>query len=152
MAEDSPKARAEAETDAAFAQSNFLDPRPGFRDRLRRLREEQPKAFSAALAYYEETLVPSLNGGEDPISAWIAYGQQLGELSAPGKTFSIDPSGRARPYRGVTEANALILHLPNDTAVEALALAVPRSLSEAQKANYDLLIGRARGVESGPYT
>jgi hypothetical protein len=144
MTEDSPKARAESQTDAAFAHSNFQDPRPDFRDRLRFLREEQPKAFSAALAYYEETLVPSVAGGEDPVTGWIAYGQQLGELTAPGKTFTIDPSGRARPYRGSNPGDHLVIHLPNDTAAAALPLAVPRALTPAQHANYELLIGGAR--------
>lgn len=147
MPDDSEKARAEARTDAALAQSAFQDPRPAFRERLRRLREQQPKAFSTALAYYEEILVPALIGSTDePLSVWIEYGRRLGELTAPGKTFAIDAFGRAHPYRGSGSGAELILHLPDDTATEALALAVPKTLTAAQQANYDLLIGRARAL------
>lgn len=149
MPDDTEKARAEARLDAALAQSAFQDPRPACRERLRWLREEQPKAFTTALAYYEETLVPALAGGTDePLSLWIEYGRRLGELTAAGKTFAIDGSGKARPYRGAQLEQDLILHVPNDTAAEALALAVPRTLTAAQQANYDLLIGRARSLSA----
>jgi hypothetical protein len=147
MPDDTEKARAEARLDAALAESAFQDPRPAYRDRLRWLREEQPKAFSTALAYYEETLVPGLVAGTDePLARWIEYGRHLGELTAPGKTVAIDTSGRARPFRGAHAGDELILHLPNDTAAEALPLAVPKTMTAAQQANYDLLVGRARAL------
>jgi len=136
---------AEARTDAAFSASPYEDPRPSYRNRMRYLKDNNPRAFEAARAWYEETLVPAINQGADPVEAWITYGRQLGELTAPGATCAIDASGRAREYGGAINGD-LILHLPTDTAAPALALAVPRQISPAQRASYDLLIERARGL------
>ena len=133
--------------DQALAESGFQDPRPVFRDRLRRFREDQPAAYSAGVEYYEKTLVPSLAAADvDPLLAWIEYGRKLGELAGHGKTVTIDPSGRARPYRNELRYDALVLHVPDDTSVEVLALAVPKELAAAQKATLDLLVHRARGL------
>lgn len=139
------RADAEARTDRAFSAGVYEDPRATYRNRLRFLKDSNPRAFETALAWYEDTLVPAINRGDDPIAAWIAYGRQLGELTAPGVTHAIDAGGRAREAAGGANGE-LILHLPDDTAAPALALAVPRQLSPAQRACLDLLIERARGL------
>ncbi len=147
MSENSDKTRADARIDRAVATSDYEDPRPGLRARLRYLREERPAAFTAALKYYEETLLPVVAADDsDPVLEWIHYGRRLGELTAPGKTVVIDVTGRARELAPDTESFGLILHIPADPAVEALAIAVPREMSTAQRASYDLLIDRARAL------
>jgi len=149
MADNSDKAAAEARTDAAIVKGPYEDPRPGLRARLRYLREEQPASFTAALQYYENTLLPVVAAADsDPLTEWIEYGRRLGDLTAPGKTLEIDETGRARPFRLRAPATGLILHVPDDTSAEALAIAVPREPSEAQRASYALLIERARALSA----
>src|SRR5688572_25520862 len=107
---ENTKSQADARTDGAIANSAFEDPRPGLRTRLRYLREEQPAAFTAALKYYEETLLPVVAAEDsDPITEWIEYGCRLGALTAPGKVLAVDQTGRARPYRSPAEPNTLVL-------------------------------------------
>jgi hypothetical protein len=144
---ENTKSRAEARMDAALAGSSFEDPRPVYRERLRYLREQQPDAFEAALVYYEETLVP-LVASEDcePLEAWAEYGQRLAKLTGPGKTVWIDASGRAHPLRDQVGPDQLTLHVPVDTGLPVLALAVPRQLSAAQGATLDLLVRSARAL------
>lgn len=145
---DTEKARADARTDQALAGSPYHDPRDVYRDRLRNLRKISPSAYSAAVKYYEETLFPALlNETVDPLAAWVEYGRRLGQLTSAGRVVSIDASGRAWDYSTLPDPPALVLHLPEDTAVEALPLAIPRVLSDAQRASYDLLINRARAFE-----
>src|SRR5687768_15740504 len=143
---ETEKAMADRTSAEAFAAGPFLDPRQAFRDRLRRFREDQPAAFTAALEYYEQRLIPQTAGGGDPIMEWVAYGRRLGELAGRGKTVAVDATGRARDLESDFDASQLILHLPEDTSVEALAIAVPRTMSDAQRATYDLLINRARAL------
>jgi hypothetical protein len=119
----------------------FADFRGVYRDRLRWLKEARASAFTTALAHYNDVLVPNIVAGAAPIGEWIDYGKRLGELAGSGKVVRIDESGRAHPYDGSVEG--LILHLPNDTAVPALALAVPRAPSEAQRAALELLVKKA---------
>ena len=135
--DETAKATAEARTEAAIAQAPVEDFRGAFRDRLRWLKDNRADAFASALSHYNDVLVPNIARGSDPIEEWITYGRRLGELSGPGKTVSIDETGRSGPFQGLA---GLVLHLPDDTAVPALALAVPRSLSDAQKATLSLLV------------
>jgi len=145
---DTEKARAEARTEQALAESAFHDPRDAYRDRLRNLRKLSPSAYSAAVQYYEETLLPTLlDEATDPLVAWIEYGRRLGQLTSAGRVVSIDATGRAEDYQSLNDPPVLVLHLPEDTAVDALALAVPRAMTDAQHATFDLLINRARGIE-----
>lgn len=148
MAEND-KVRADLRSEAAFAEGSFEDPRAAFRERLKRFREERPDAFAAALEYYEQTLIPEVAGDADPIHEWVAYGRRLGELAGAGQTVTIDPTGRARPLTAGFSGDSLILHLPDDTQVEALPIAVPRLMSAAQRAAFDLLINRARALAQG---
>jgi hypothetical protein len=145
MAQDE-KTRAENRTETAVAESGFEDFRPAFRERLRRLREDKPAAFAAALRYYEDRLLPVVaDESSDAVVEWVAYGQRLGELTSAGNTLSIDETGRARPYSEVG-SHLLTLHIPNDTSAEVLALLVPRELSRAQRATVELLLNRARAL------
>ena len=148
MSNDPQRTRAEARTDEAVAASGFEDPRVALRRRLKLLKDNQPAAFTRALEYYEQDLLPRIAEGADPLSEWLEYGRQLGDLTSPGRTMSVDAGGRARPYRSVLEEQTLVLHIPNDTAVDVLPLAIPRELSAAQRATFDLLVNRARGLNS----
>ena len=141
------KARAEARTETAIAESEFEDFRPGYRERLRQLREEKPTAFTEALRYFEDRLLPVVaDEASDPLIEWAAYGKRLGELTGSGKTMSIDATGRARPYETGMSPTELVLHLPNDTNTAALPLLVPRELSMPQRASFGLLVSRARAL------
>ena len=146
MTSDPQRSRAEARTDEAVQQSGFHDPRDVLRRRLKLLKENQPAAFTRALEYYDNDLVPRVADGADPLDEWLEYGRQLGELTSPGRTVSIDASGRARPFRTLGGEQTLVLHIPNDTGVDVLPLAVPLELSPAQRATLDLLVNRARGL------
>jgi hypothetical protein len=138
--DDTAKRLAEDATEKALSEAPFADFRSAYRDRLRWLKEARSPAFTAALAHYNHVLVPNIAAGAAPLGEWIDYGQRLGELSGSGKVVRIDKSGRARPYDGIVEG--LILHLPDDTSAPALALAIPREPSEAQRATLELLVKR----------
>ena len=135
--DDSVKRRVEELTEQAIAASPYADFREAYRDRLRWLKDAQPQGFTTALEHYNSVLVPNIEAGNDPLREWLDYGRRLGELSGAGKVMSIDETGRASE-----NGNGLVLHLPDDTSVPALALAVPRNLSEAQRATLDLLVKR----------
>lgn len=143
--DDTAKARVEASSAEAIATGPFEDFREAYRERLRWLKESRPDAFAMALKHYE-ALVQSIAQGSHPIEAWLDYGRRLGELSGTGKLMAIDASGRARPASGASP-DELLLHLPDDTAVPALALAIPRSLAPAQRASLDLLVRRKLALE-----
>lgn len=135
--DDTAKRRADAATESAIEAGPYLDFRETYRDRLRWLKESQPDAFARALAHYNEVLVPRVAAGGDAIREWIGYGEVLGELSGSGRTVSVDETGRAG---GAGEPGGLILHLPDDQKIPALALAVPKHMSDAQAATLRLLV------------
>jgi len=135
--------RAERRFEEALRTSGARDPREFYRSRLRSLKESDPEAFRKGLAYFEETLLPTVAREEtDPLGAWMEYGRYLAGLSAEGETVQIDPGGRATPFGLPVDPAALILHLPRDSDLEALAVGLPPKLSEAQRAAYDLLVLR----------
>ena len=146
MSSDPQKTRAEARTDEAVAASGIEDPRGTLRRRLKHLKDNQPDAFTKALDYYEQDLLPRIADGADPLAEWLDYGRQLGDLTSPGRTMSVDESGRAQPFRSGLAQQTLVLHIPHDTSVDVLPLAVPRQLTAAQQATLDLLVNRARGL------
>src|SRR5688572_21853072 len=98
MSNDPQRTRAEARTDDALAGSGFEDPRIALRRRLKQLKDNQPAAFAKAIEYYEQDLLPRIAEGGDPLAEWLDYGRQLGDLTSPGRTMSVDASGRARPF------------------------------------------------------
>ncbi|MGQ0560385.1 MAG: hypothetical protein ACT443_00770, partial [Gemmatimonadota bacterium] len=129
---DAAKRQADALTQKAMAGAQFEDFRDAYRERLRWLKENRAHGFTEALSHYNDVLVPNIASGADPIREWIDYGQRLGELSGSGKTVRVDETGRAHPFEG--SVDGLILHLPDETTVPALPLAVPRAVSDAQQA------------------
>jgi hypothetical protein len=142
--DDTVKLAAESRTAEAIASGPYDDFREAYRERLRWLKEARPQAFADAVASYER-LVGSVASGRDPIQAWLEYGQELGELSGRGKLVGIDETGRE--VAADASAGWMILHLPDDVGVPALALAVPRDLSHAQKSALDLLVRRKLSFE-----
>lgn len=132
---------ADARLDEALRETGAPDPRAPCRERLRELKERDPGAYENAVRYFEETLVPSIaSAGAEPLSAWLEYGRHLADLSASGRTVTVDASGRARPYDGSTAGDALVLHLPHRAAGRALLVGMPRELSDAQRATRDWLV------------
>lgn len=142
--DDTAKSAAEARTGRAVAEGPFEDFREAYRERLRWLKESRPTAFAQALSCYDQ-LVDNIARGDDPILEWLTYGKRLGELSGAGKVYAIDETGRALPAAQFSEQ--MLLYLPDDINVPALPLAVPRQLSEHQKATLDLLVRRKLSLE-----
>jgi hypothetical protein len=137
--------RADARLEQSLAETGARDPREFYRERLRELKERDPGAYGQAVRYFDETLIPSIASGEEPLSAWTEYGRRLAELSAPGRTVSVDQTGRASPYTPPAAPDALVLHLPQVASGRALLVGLPRALSEAQRATYDwLVLGRQK--------
>ena len=141
--DDTAKAQVESRTAEAVAASPYEDFREVYREHLRWLKESNPDGFAKALSYYNEQLIANIASGADPVREWLEYGRTLARLSGPGKVWSIDETGRA-----VAEASeGLLLHLPDDINKRALPLAVPRNLSQHQKATLDLLVNRKLSLE-----
>ena len=136
--DDTAKRSADALTEKALAEGPYADFRDGYRERLRWLKDNRPDAFGRALDHYNDLLVPNIANGAAPLTEWIDYGRRLGELTGKGRLVRIDETGRAADIGN--DLTGLLLHLPDDTAAPALALAVPRELSEAQRATLDLLV------------
>jgi hypothetical protein len=134
--DDSVKRRVDEATEQAISTGPYEDFREGYRTRLRWLKESQPQGFTKALDHYNNMLVPNIAAGNDALREWLDYGRRLGELSGPGKTVGIDATGRANEG----DLDGLVLYLPDDTAVPAFALAVPKKVSEAQRATMELLV------------
>jgi len=134
--------RARRLTEQALAEAGFADPRPLYRDLLRRLREVDPEGFRVAADHYEAELLPAIaERGVDPVEAWLAYGGEIARRLAPGRLVAVNPTGRARPVGSAAPpAGALVLHLPEDGS-RALLLLAPRDPSEAQEATTTLLAG-----------
>jgi hypothetical protein len=138
--------RADARLDQSLQQTGARDPREFYRERLRELKERDAGAYGQAVRYFEEVLIPSIaEGGQEPLAAWTEYGRRLAELSAPGRTVTVDATGRAGPYAPPAGPDALVLHLPQVAGGRALLVGLPRALSEAQRATYDwLVLGRQK--------
>ena len=139
---------AEQALEAALATSGGRDPRDFYRERLRELKQVNPESYRAAVTYYREVLIPEVaSGAGNPLDAWIEYGRTLAEALAPGRTVSIDETGKSHNYEGV-DSSGLILHLPPETAARALLVSLPVTMSSAQRATYDVLVkGKQRAQE-----
>lgn len=135
------RARAEARLADAAAALDLADPRTPFRERLKQLREGHPAAFDRAVSHYERTVLPLL-AGDDPLGAWLEYGQFLGQLTSDGRLTAVDRAGAAAQFRPPLPAGTLVLFLPEDTSVAPLVTAAPREPSAAQQATLDLLVHR----------
>ncbi|MGD2070350.1 MAG: hypothetical protein PVI57_16870 [Gemmatimonadota bacterium] len=133
--------RADRRLEEVLERTGARDPRSFYRDRLRELKARDPSAYERAVRHYGEVLLPAIaDDGEDPLEAWTEYGRALAELTAPGRTVSIDRTGRSGPFeRGATET-CLVLHLPRARNLPALLVGLPPELSPAQRATYDWLV------------
>jgi hypothetical protein len=137
------EADADSRLESALEEYGFIDPRPAFRERLRQLREANPAAFDAAKRAHDAVMRAA---SDDPVTAWIEYGRQLGEQTAPGRMLAIDASGKAEPYRAPAHAGLMVLHVPDDTGTPVLVTALPRAPTPAQTATYDLLVLKKLGL------
>jgi hypothetical protein len=141
MSDERERERAEARLVEALARTGGRDPREYYRERLRALRDRDEQAFQRAREYYETRLLPAVAREEsDPLAEWLDYGRLLAELTAPGRTVEIDPSGLAHPYAPPVPADRLVLHLPTSAREPALLVGLPPTLSPAQRASFDLLV------------
>jgi hypothetical protein len=127
--------------EAALAERGFADPRPALRERLRVLRELDPNAFEQAKARFESVVRDGLAAG-DVLDPWVDYGRYLGELTGAGILYHIDDEGRGAPYEPPLASGAMLLHLPDDVATPALAVVLPVAPTAAQRATFDLLVGK----------
>jgi hypothetical protein len=134
------RARAEARLAAAAGALGLADPRPPYRERLRELRQDQRDAFDRAIEHYEQRVLPALIETE-PLPAWVEYGRFLASLTTRGEVVRIDAHGRAAPWTPEAPA-ALVLFIPQDTAVGVMVLCQPLEPSDAQRATVKLLVER----------
>jgi hypothetical protein len=136
-----PRETANSLLEQALQESGARDPREFYRDRLRELKERSAEGYNEAVSYFETTLVPAIASGEvAPLEAWTEYGRRLAELTAPGRTVAIDTTGRSKPYEPPSTSVDLVLHLPHTSGGRALLVALPKELSDAQRATYDWLV------------
>lgn len=120
--------------------SGARDPREFYREQLKALRERDEAAYEAAVAYYRDTLIPSIaDGSAEPLPAWTLYGKRLAELAHAGRTVGIDASGRSRAWDGWVPGE-LVLHLPEEARARALLVQLPPDPSRAQRATYSWLV------------
>ena len=125
----------------ALEGSGVRDPRDFYRDRLRQLRESDPDAYATGVAHYRDELIPGIaEGSADPIQAWLEYGMLLAELTAPGRTVTVDDTGKAGPLPETLTGRELILHLPDNQKQRPILVGLPPELSDAQRATFDLLV------------
>jgi hypothetical protein len=133
------RARAEARLEEVAAALGLADPRPPYRDRLRRLRESDPQAFERAVGHYEKTVLPAL-ADVAPLEAWLDYGRAL--VGDPVRTMVIDADGRATAMTPPVPGGSLVLLIPDDLSTDVLVGAAPLQPSPAQQATIDLLVAR----------
>lgn len=139
--------RATTRLEAALRETNARDPRDFYRVQLRELRGEDRHGYESAVAYYRETLLPRVADPQvDALAAWTDYGRHLATLRAPGRTVSVDITGRATEYASPADRNALVLHLPDDRKRPAFLVGLPAELSPAQRATYDWLVSGRRAL------
>ncbi len=140
MSAEPVAAAAEKALEHALTESGARDPRDFYRERLRELKRAIADEYQRAVTYYSQTLLPEVaEGRRDALVAWTDYGCRLAEALTPGRTVAIDASGRAQPYEPPA-TDRLILHMPSDGGSRALLVALPRTLSAAQRATYDVLV------------
>jgi hypothetical protein len=138
---DDLNARADACLEAALQEAGARDPREFYRERLRELKQADAGGYAAAVAYYRDTLIPQVASGEgDPLAAWTEYGRRLAEAVSPGRTVSVDGTGRAHPYEAPAPRDSLVLHLPDAKGGRAVLVGLPGELTPAQRATYDVLV------------
>lgn len=126
----------------ARRERGLADPRPVYRELLKRLASEDREAYREAVAHFEEELVPAVAAGEAaPLSAWLRYGLRLAAVLSEGEARAVDEAGRAGPVEDPSDppVGPLLLWLPSSPGDGALVLARPEELSEPQQATVELL-------------
>jgi hypothetical protein len=140
--------RADQIFEDALGKTGAKDPREFYRKRLREMKAENPDAYTEAVAYYQNELVPSIaEAGDDPLMAWQQFGCRMAELIVTGTPIEIDTTGRRRPYAPPTPADRMVLHIPQGSKGRALIIGLPPELSAAQLATYDLLVAGRQKVQ-----
>jgi hypothetical protein len=140
--------RADQIFEDALGKTGAKDPREFYRKRLREMKAENPDAYTEAVAYYQNELVPSIaEAGDDPLMAWQQFGCRMAELTVTGTPIEIDTTGRRRPYAPPTPADRMVLHIPQGSKGRALIIGLPPELSAAQLATYDLLVAGRQKVQ-----
>lgn len=125
---------------AALERHGLRDLQPLYRNILRRLKSSDPDAYERAVARYEETVAPAVQGkGGDPLELWLLYGLWLADWVRPGRVLAVDRTGRAHPVRGDPPLGPLLLHLPDERGAPGVPLALPAEPSPAQAATLELL-------------
>jgi hypothetical protein len=138
---DAVRKEADRLFEAALERSEARDPREFYRKALRDIRRTNPSGYEKAVAHFQEVLVPSIASGEsEPLWAWREYGRLIAEVTASGRTVSIDETGQSHPFESDTPMDRLVLHLPDAKGGRAILVSLPPSPSMAQRATYDLLV------------
>ncbi len=146
---DDLQERADVLFERRRAETGARDPRDHYRNRLRELKGTSPAAYEEAVAYYRDTLLPSIVSAEaDPVAAWIDYGRRIANLAAEGRTVTVDATGRSHEYAFPAPTEHLVLHLPRSGRERAEAVGIPPEPSPAQQAAYDLLVARRQRLRS----
>lgn len=147
MDPDSQQAAADALFAKALAEAGARDPRGYYRGQLRQLKRINPERYAEAVAFYRETLIPSIaEGASEPLAAWREYGWRIARASAKGKTVAVDESGRAQAYKHPGKDGDLVLHLPDLRKETPIVVGLPNELSAAQRALYDWLVAGRRAL------
>jgi len=124
----------------ALEVTGARDPREFYREQLKALKEHDEAAYEAAVAYYRDTLIPSIaDRSSDPLPAWTLYGKRLAELTHEGRTVAIDVTGRSQAWEAWV-ADELVLHLPEEARTRAVLVQLPPDPSDAQRATYSWLV------------
>ncbi len=139
-----PKQAAEARFAEALAATGARDPRDYYREKLRELKHGNAGGYAEGVAYYQQTLIPSIADGEDPLEAWRDYGLLIARLTAPGRPVAVDPGGRSRPFQAPGNPGDMILHMPDKSRERPILVTLPPEPSEAQIATFDWLVAGRR--------
>lgn len=149
VADDDLQQTADRRLEEALARTDARDPREFYRERLRELKDRDPAAFERAVDHYRNVLLPAIaTDGEEPLEAWTEYGRTLAELEAPGRTVSIDGTGRSHAYERGHAGDRLILHMPRARNVPVLLVGLPAGLTPAQRATYDWLVAGRQSLRA----
>ncbi|MXV95124.1 MAG: hypothetical protein F4Y07_12915 [Gemmatimonadetes bacterium] len=146
MSSDQSQA-AEARFAEALAATGARDPRDYYREKLRELKLNSPEGYAEGVAYYQQTLIPSIAGGEaDPLEAWRDYGLLIARLTVPGRPVAIDAGGRSRPFQHPGDPGDMVLHMPDTSRARPVLVTLPAKPSEAQLATFDWLVAGRRAL------
>ena len=141
------KQAAEARFAEALAATGARDPRDYYREKLRELKHNSPEGYAEGVAYYQQTLIPSIADGEvDPLEAWRDYGLLIARLTARGRPVAVDPAGRSSPFQPPGDPGDMVLHMPDANRERPILVTLPAEPSEAQRATFDWLVAGRRAL------